>query len=123
MRHCTTGSGCKSLLTETSCRLVVHVTRVFSVSYTSGRMLLSLDTRVQDSAGREEEIRRSAIAAGQLGIDVIAIWGFDACESMSFLSCERPQMAWAAFLKAIAQLRAARKIPLNDGAGREDFHG
>ena len=56
-------------------------------------------------AGREEEIRRSAIAAGQLGIDVIAIWGFDACESMSFLSCERPQMAWAAFLEAIAQLR------------------
>ena len=38
-------------------------------------------------------------------IDVIAIWGFDACESMSFLSCERPRIAWAAFLKAIAQLR------------------
>lgn len=56
-------------------------------------------------AGREDEIRRSTIAAGQLGIDVIAIWGFDACESMSFLSCERPQIAWAAFLKAIAQLR------------------
>ena len=56
-------------------------------------------------AGREEDITKSAIAAGQLGIDVIAIWGFDACESMSFLSCERPQMAWAAFLKAIAQLR------------------
>ena len=56
-------------------------------------------------AGREEEITRSTIAAGQLGIDVIAMWGFDACESMSFLSCERPQMAWAAFLKAIGQLR------------------
>jgi len=56
-------------------------------------------------AGREDEIRRSTIAAGQLGIDVIAIWGFDACESMSFLSCERPRIAWAAFLKAIAQLR------------------
>jgi hypothetical protein len=56
-------------------------------------------------AGREDEIRRNTIAAGQLGIDVIAIWGFDACESMSFLSCERPQIAWAAFLKAIAQLR------------------
>jgi hypothetical protein len=56
-------------------------------------------------AGREDEIRRSTIAAGRLGIDVIAIWGFDACESMSFLSCERPQIAWAAFLKAIAQLR------------------
>ena len=37
--------------------------------------------------------------------DVIAIWGFDACESMSFLSCERLRIAWAAFLKAIAQLR------------------
>jgi hypothetical protein len=60
------------------------------------------------SAGREEEIRRAAIAAGQLGIDVIAIWGFDACASMSFLSCERPQMAWSAFLKAIAQLREIR---------------
>jgi hypothetical protein len=56
-------------------------------------------------AGREAEITRSAIAAGQLGIDVIAIWGFDACESMSSLSCERPQIAWAAFLKAIEQLR------------------
>jgi hypothetical protein len=59
----------------------------------------------QIPAGREEEITRSAMAAGQLGIDVIAIWGFDACESMSFLSCERPQIAWAAFLRAIAQLR------------------
>src|SRR2546427_3545975 len=118
MRHCTTGSGCKSLLTETSCRLVVQVTRVFSVSYTSGRMLLSLDTRVQDSAGREEEIRRSAIAAGQLGIDVIAIWGYDACESMSFLSCERPQMAWAAFLKAIAQLKIGTNDPPQRRCGK-----
>jgi hypothetical protein len=56
-------------------------------------------------AGREEEIRKSAIIAAQTGIDVVAIWGFDACESMTFLSCERPQVAWAAFLKAIAQLR------------------
>jgi hypothetical protein len=56
-------------------------------------------------AGREDEIRRSTIAAGELGINVIAIWGFDACESMSSLACERPQIAWAAFLKAIRQLR------------------
>ena len=56
-------------------------------------------------AGREEEIARSAIVAGESGVDVIAIWGIDACEAMSFLSCERPQVAWAAFLKAIAELR------------------
>src|SRR5438105_1021560 len=56
-------------------------------------------------AGKEEEITKSAIAAAQLGIDVIAIWGFDACEAMSFLSCERPQIAWAAFLKAIEHVR------------------
>jgi len=57
-------------------------------------------------AGREEEIRRSVIVAGELGIDVIAIWGIDACESMSYLSCERPQVAWAAFLEAITELRS-----------------
>ena len=56
-------------------------------------------------AGKEEEIRKSAIVAGESGVDVIAIWGIDACESMSFLSCERPQVAWADFLKAIAELR------------------
>ena len=56
-------------------------------------------------AGREDEIRRSTIVAGESGVDVIAIWGIDACEPMSFLSCERPQVAWAAFLKAIAELR------------------
>jgi hypothetical protein len=56
-------------------------------------------------AWREVEITNGTIAAGQLGIDVLAIWGFDACESMSSLSCERPQIAWAAFLKAIEHLR------------------
>lgn len=56
-------------------------------------------------AGREEEIRRATLAAAEAGVDVVAIWGFDACESMSFLSCERPHVAWAAFLKAIEQLR------------------
>src|SRR5712691_1676938 len=61
-------------------------------------------------AGREEEIRRSAIVAGESGVDVIAIWGIDACESMSFLSCERPQVAWAAFLRAIADLRGREHL-------------
>jgi hypothetical protein len=56
-------------------------------------------------AGREEEIRKAALVAGNTGVDVIAIWGIDACESMSFLSCERPQIAWAAFLRAIAEFR------------------
>ena len=56
-------------------------------------------------AGREDEIRRSAIIAVESGVNVIAIWGMDACEQMSFLSCERPEVAWAAFLKAIAELR------------------
>jgi hypothetical protein len=86
-----------------------HVARV-------GRKLLEVASRAgvethlwiqgfRIPAGREDEITKSTIVAGELGIDVIAIWGFDACESMSFLSCERPQVAWAAFLKAIRQLR------------------
>lgn len=57
------------------------------------------------SAGREEEISKATLAAGKLGVNVIAIWGIDACESMSSLSSERPQVAWAAFLKAMRELR------------------
>jgi len=67
-----------------------------------GTFLRDVCDRVQSRGGQNV---KSTIAAGQLGIDVIAIWGFDACESMSFLSCERPRIAWAAFLKGIAQLR------------------
>ena len=55
-------------------------------------------------AGKEEEIQRSTVAAAKLGVDVIAIWGFDGCEAMSALACERPQIAWASFLAAIRAL-------------------
>ena len=61
-------------------------------------------------AGKEDEIRRATIAAGESGVDVVAIWGIDGCEPMSSLSCERPQIAWLAFLKAIAELRGRKKL-------------
>jgi hypothetical protein len=51
-------------------------------------------------AGRESEITTAVLAAAGLAPDVIAIWGFDACGSMSSLACERPEVAWRAFLRA-----------------------
>lgn len=52
-------------------------------------------------AGREAEITTAIRAAGNAGVDVIAVWGFDACESMSFLACERPRVAWTAVLEGL----------------------
>jgi len=55
-------------------------------------------------AEREHEITRAVAAAGSLGPDVIAIWGFDGCASMSSLSCARPTEAWKAFLDGMTAL-------------------
>jgi hypothetical protein len=52
-------------------------------------------------AGREDEIARAAEAALTLPIDALAIWGFDACSPLSELACDRPGIAWKAFLDAL----------------------
>jgi hypothetical protein len=76
------------------------------VAITSQRMIRShiWIQGFQIPAGREHEITTAMRAAGRAGIDVIAIWGFEACESMSALACERPDVAWKAFLEGIRML-------------------
>lgn len=55
--------------------------------------------------GREDEITVAIRAAASAGVDVIAAWGFDACESMPFLACARPEIAWRAVLAGIDEVR------------------
>jgi len=57
-------------------------------------------------AGREDEIRRAVLSAGDISPDMIAIWGMDCCASMSYLACERPEIAWRTFRDAVSDLRS-----------------
>jgi hypothetical protein len=54
--------------------------------------------------GREDEIRRAVLAAGDVAPDMIAIWGWDCCAAMSHLACGRPEIAWRTFRDAVSEL-------------------
>jgi len=54
--------------------------------------------------GREGEITTAAMTAAELDPDVVAIWGFEACAAMSALACDRPEVAWEAFLTAVRRV-------------------
>ncbi len=63
----------------------------------------------QIPAGREPEITLAIRAAAAVGIETIAVWGFEACAAMSSLGCERPAVAWKAVLAGLGRLDPLRR--------------
>jgi len=54
--------------------------------------------------GREADVHRSVLRAVELGAEAIATWSFRA-EEGSELSCEDPEAAWNAMVKAVREVR------------------
>lgn len=56
-------------------------------------------------AGREEELVQATQLMTNCGITNIAVWGFDACNHISWIRPDNPQLAWAKIKEAFAKVR------------------
>ncbi|CAN5615502.1 hypothetical protein BH23CHL5_BH23CHL5_13490 [soil metagenome] len=59
-------------------------------------------------AGRETEIERGMEIMQEEGIDVVCAWSFRACESMSLLTPDNPQLVWESVQRGFAKIRKGR---------------
>ncbi len=56
-------------------------------------------------SGREAELARGVEIMEELGLDMIAVWAFRACEAMSALTPDDPQLVWSTIEQAARRLR------------------
>lgn len=58
-------------------------------------------------AGREEEIETAVQAAVNAGVKDLAVWGFEACNAISYIRPDNPEKTWDIILKSF---KNAKKI-------------
>jgi hypothetical protein len=56
-------------------------------------------------SGRESELARGIEIMDELGIDMVAVWAFRACEAMSALAPDDPTLVWSTIEQAAHRLR------------------
>jgi hypothetical protein len=57
--------------------------------------------RLDGSEETIEDVRAATERAIDGGVDSVFIWGYDACESISSIACERPEAVWEAYLDGL----------------------
>ena len=59
-------------------------------------------------SGRESELARGIEIMDELGIDMIAVWAFRACEAMSALAPDDPALVWSTIKQAARRISEGR---------------
>jgi hypothetical protein len=59
-------------------------------------------------AGREDELETAVQGVIRSGVDHLAFWGYRGCEQESWVSCERPEIAWNTVLQMTRYLNRER---------------
>ncbi|MFW5896429.1 MAG: hypothetical protein ACOCUA_03505 [archaeon] len=61
--------------------------------------------RLDGSEVTIDDVRAATERAIDGGVDSIFMWGYDGCESISSIACERPEAVWNAYLDGVASAR------------------